>query len=188
MMSSLSGWHTGMPPGKATNRGELTIDNAGVRSLTIGGSDPGWARFNRSVPNDFIDGDAEQWVADMLTRIREDQPNWAITLDDRVVGVVSLTFEQDHTIAVIGYGIHGDLRGRGMSAEAAKVVIYQAFESYPQLRKIRAHTDARNLKSIKVLEKLNFTCEGVLRSNQFVNGELSDEAIYGLLRDERTNC
>ena len=147
-------------------------------------SDPSWARFNNSVPDDFSESDAEKWVAEMMARVREDRPNWAVIFDGKVVGVVSLSFEQGHRIAVIGYGIHGDLRGRGMSVEAAKTAIDQAFRSYPQLGKIRAHTDAQNASSMKVLEKLNFSCEGILRSNQFVKGKFCDEAIYGLLRDE----
>jgi ribosomal-protein-alanine N-acetyltransferase len=147
-------------------------------------SDQGWERFNSSVPADFTQTDAERFVADLLSRPRENQPTWAVLLHKEVVGVVSLTFEHGHRIAVIGYGVHGALRGRGMSVEASKVVIDCAFESYSQLRKIRAHTDARNVGSTRVLEKLGFSREGILRSNQFVKGEFVDEVIYGLLRSE----
>ena len=107
-----------------------------------------------------------------------------MVIDGRVSGVVSLTFEQGHRIAVIGYGIHGALRGQGLSGEAVKTVIDGAFRSYSMLQKIRAHTDSRNTGSIRVLEKLGFKREGILRSNQFVKGELTDEAIYGVLRKE----
>jgi [ribosomal protein S5]-alanine N-acetyltransferase len=147
-------------------------------------SDQGWERFNSSVPADFTETDAEKFVADLLSRSRENQPTWAVLLEKEVVGIVSLSFEQGHRIAVIGYGVHGALRGRGVSAEASKVVIDCAFESYSQLRKIRAHTDARNAGSTRVLEKLGFSREGILKSNQFVKGEFIDEAIYGLLRNE----
>ncbi len=59
-----------------------------------------------------------------------------------------------------------------------------AFGSYPGLRKIRAHTNAENAASMRVLEKLDFLREGILRSNQYAKGEFVDEAIYGLLRSE----
>src|SRR5215470_15688353 len=78
-------------------------------------SDPGWERFNSTVPAEFTQADAEKFVADLLLRSRENQPTWAVLLDKEVVGVVSLNFEQGHRIAVIGYGVHGALRGRGMS-------------------------------------------------------------------------
>lgn len=86
--------------------------------------------------------------------------------------------------AVIGYGVHGDLRGGGLSAEVASRIISEAFERYPDLTKIRAHTDAENAPSIRVLEKIGFLHEGTLRKNQFVKGGFVDEAIYGLLREE----
>lgn len=147
-------------------------------------SDPNWSRFNESVPADYTALDAEQFVTDMIAREHEDRPNWAVLVDDEVVGIVSLTFEQDHRIAVIGYGVHSKLRGNGFSGEASQTVIDQAFNAYAQLRKIRAHTDARNLASIRVLEKLGFSREGILRPNQCVKGDCADEATYGLMRSE----
>jgi len=101
--------------------------------------------------------------------------------------VVSLTFEQNHRISVIGYGIHGDLKGRGLSAEASSAVLECAFDCYPQLQKVRAHTDAKNAASMRVLDKLGFSQERILRSNQNVKGELVDETIYALMRDEWLN-
>jgi RimJ/RimL family protein N-acetyltransferase len=71
-----------------------------------------------------------------------------------------------------------------VSVEAARAVIAEAFASRPALRRIRAHTDARNLGSIRVLAKLGFTHEGTLRQNQYKRGEPADEAIFGLLRAE----
>ena len=58
------------------------------------------------------------------------------------------------------------------------------FSRYRELGKIRAHTDPDNAASIRVLEKLGFSLEGVLRKNQFVKGEFVDEAVFGLLREE----
>ncbi len=147
-------------------------------------SDSGWERFNASVPSSFTLYDAERFVAEMSARSREDRPNWAVVHLGVAVGVVSLTFEQHFGIAVVGYGVHGDLRGRGFAVEAARAVIDQAFAEYPQLQRIRAHTDAENAPSMRVLEKLGFTHEGTLRSNQFVKGRFRDEAVFGLLREE----
>ncbi len=147
-------------------------------------SDSNWSRFNDSVPAEYTEADAETFVADLISRDRESRPSWAVMLDGRVVGVVSLSFEQGHRIAVVGYGVHAGVRGQGLSGEAVRVVIDAAFRVYPGLRRIRAHTDARNAKSMRVLEKLGFLREGILRSNQYSKGELADEAIYGLLREE----
>jgi len=162
-----------------------TEDAAAVFAYWL--SDPGWERFNASVPANFTRADAAQFVAQLCARDRADRPHWAILHQGSVVGVVSLTFEQSHRIAVIGYGVHANLRGRGLAAEAASAVIHAAFASRPQLMKIRAHTDYQHTASMRVLEKLGFVQEGVLRSNQFAKGRFVDEAIYGLLRTDQAN-
>ncbi len=160
-------------------------DAAAVREYST--SDPDWGRFQRGVSSDYSSVDAEKFVAELIDRDREIQPNWAVTIGDRVVGIVSITFESGHRIAVLGYGIHAEFRGSGLSGEASRVVIDHSFKSYLQLRRIRAHTDARNEASRRVLEKLGFGCEGILRSNVFVNDEFVDDAVSGLLRDEWSN-
>lgn len=147
-------------------------------------SDADWALFQGSVTADYSLADATEFAAELIRRDRDTQPNWAITIRERVVGIVSLTFEHDHRIAVLGYGIHGEFRGRGLVGEASTAVIDEAFQTYEQLQRIRAHTDARNSGSIRVLEKLGFRAEGVLRSNVFSKGEFVDDAVFGLLRDE----
>ncbi len=157
-------------------------DTAAV--LSYWQSDPGWERFNASIPLHFTESDAAKFVAEMRGRDRGHCPNWAIVHEGSVVGVVSLTFEQDRRVAVIGYGVHADLRGRGLSVEAASKVIGEAFVSYSELVRIRAHTDAENKPSMRVLEKLAFEQEGILRQNQFVKGRFVDEVIYGLLRED----
>ncbi|MEM9623532.1 MAG: GNAT family protein [Pseudomonadota bacterium] len=147
-------------------------------------SDPGWAQFNASVPADFQLADAQSFVDEMRHRDRAQAPNWAVVCGDGVVGVVSLTFEQGRRVAVIGFGVHGDLRGRGLAGQATSAVIDVAFKETRQLQRIRAHADARNAASMKVLQKLGFTHEGTLRQNQFAKGQLVDEVVFGLLRDE----
>ena len=145
-------------------------------------SDPGWERHNATVPQNFTRADAKRFVTEMLSRDRANRPNWAIHYEDSVVGIVSLTFEQDHRIAVIGYGMHAKLRGQGFAVEASSSVIGHAFESYPELHRIRAHTNSENRASHRVLEKLGFSHEGTLRDNQFVKGDFQDETIFGLIR------
>lgn len=150
-------------------------------------SDPSWERYNASVPENFHLADAEDFVDTICNRDRGSSPSWALVYQGTVVGIVSLTLEQDARVAVIGYGVHGDLRGQGLSVEAAFAVIDKAFEHHAELERIRAHTDAENVPSIRVLEKLGFSHEGTLRKNQFVKGRFVDEAIYGILRDEWVN-
>ncbi|MEM1433861.1 MAG: GNAT family N-acetyltransferase [Pseudomonadota bacterium] len=121
------------------------------------GSDPGWARFNASVPSNFTEADANSFVAELRSRSRADQPHWALVYHGDVVGVVSLTFDEARETATVGYGIHGALKGRGLCAEAVAAIVDLAFTTYPELKRINARTDSRNRPSQRVLEKLGFS-------------------------------
>jgi ribosomal-protein-alanine N-acetyltransferase len=44
--------------------------------------------------------------------------------------------------------------------------------------------DARNIGSLRVMEKLGMVREGVLRQNRLVRGEFIDEVWCGMLRTE----
>jgi RimJ/RimL family protein N-acetyltransferase len=119
-------------------------------------SDPGWEKFNKSVPSGFTERDANDFVAEMSGRDRNEQPHWALLHSETVVGVISLSFEAGYRTASVGYGIHADLRGRGLCVEAVKKILDSAFSEYPELGEIRAHTDKANSASIRVLQKMGF--------------------------------
>jgi RimJ/RimL family protein N-acetyltransferase len=86
--------------------------------------------------------------------------------------------------ASLGYCLDEAAWGRGIATEAAGALLDWAFEALDLLR-VQAEADTRNAASVRVLEKLGFTREGLLRQNCIVAGEVSDSYVYGLLRGER---
>jgi RimJ/RimL family protein N-acetyltransferase len=128
---------------------------------------------------------AKRVVAGLRRRDWDERPVWAIARSGSVIGLVSLVFEADHRIAQLGYGIHRDHRGLGLTGEAVYAVLADAFAAYAQLARVAAHTDARNRSSTRLLEKLGFVREATLRSGGVTaRGELVDAALYALLRAE----
>lgn len=119
-------------------------------------SDPDWPRFNLSVPDEFTRDDARKFVEDVIARSFRDSPVWAIEVSGHAVGVVSLSFDLDFTNGQLGYGIHGDLRGKGLVVEAVEAVMDKAVETHPSLASFCALTDEKNVASHRVLEKLGF--------------------------------
>jgi RimJ/RimL family protein N-acetyltransferase len=85
--------------------------------------------------------------------------------------------------AEIGYILGREHWGQGYMAEALPALVAHAFGAL-DLNRLEADIDPRNTASARVLERLGFRREGLLRERWIVNGEKSDSAIYGLLRTD----
>ncbi|MGS1003248.1 GNAT family N-acetyltransferase [Burkholderia glumae] len=87
--------------------------------------------------------------------------------------------------AEIGFSLQRAHWGKGYMNEAATALIEHAFSTV-NLRRIEADIDPRNVASARLLERLGFVREGLLRERWIDRGEVSDSALYGLLaRDLR---
>jgi [ribosomal protein S5]-alanine N-acetyltransferase len=113
----------------------------------------------------------------------EENPRFAVVLQGRVIGEVSLGIEPSDQTANLGYAIARQHWGRGFATEAARAVVDYGFGSFG-LAKVFARADPRNVASIRVLEKLKMQREGLLRSHFIRRGERVDRLMYGLLREE----
>ena len=147
-------------------------------------ADPEWSRYTLALPPSYQRADAEQFLAAQARLDRMAHASWAIEFQGRAGGGVTLRFSCEHHIGELGYGVARRLWGQGLAIEAARAVVEAAFETYPQLIRIRAKADARNARSLRVMEKLGMKREGLLRRDRLFRGELVDEAWYGLLREE----
>ena len=113
---------------------------------------------------------------------------WGIALDDddgRIIGTVTLcAFALDHRRCEIGYALGADHWGQGLAGEAVARALAFAFDEL-DLARIEADVDPRNDASIRLLERLGFQREGLLRARWRVAGEVQDALVYGLLREDR---
>ena len=146
--------------------------------------DPEWSRYLHVLPIPYTRRSAEEFIARQVLLDPASHPTWAIVLDDVVVGGVNLRFQFDHRVADVGYSIARVHWNRGYVTEAATAVIDGGFQTYPELKRVRAFADARNTASQRVMEKLAMRREGILRQNRIERGVLVDEAWFGVLREE----
>ena len=112
--------------------------------------------------------------------------NWMLTTrsDDAVIGTCTLfRFEPRHHRAEVGYALRSDHWGRGLAAEAATLALDWAFRALG-LHRVEADIDPRNAGSRKMLERLGFVSEGLLRQRYFVGEEVSDTELFGLLEED----
>lgn len=86
--------------------------------------------------------------------------------------------------AEIGFGVSREFWRQGYTQEAVHTLIGHAFSTL-SLRRLEADIDPRNNGSARVLERAGFAREGLLRERWVVGGEVSDTALYGLLRSDR---
>lgn len=94
-----------------------------------------------------------------------------------------MKWNPEHRSASLGYCLDEPAWGQGIGTEAARALLQWAFDTL-DLNRVQAETDTRNIGSARVLQKLGFVREGMLREDCVVDGEVSDTWVYGLLRRE----
>lgn len=114
---------------------------------------------------------------------------WAIAdrASDRLVGTCTLAeLSVEHRRAAVGYALRRSAWSRGYATEALHALLAFAFdgEGGLALHRVEADVDPRNAASVRVLERLGFRREGMLRERWHLHGELQDAALYGLLARE----
>lgn len=128
---------------------------------------------------------AEEKLAEILSGA-DKAIAWAVELVEtgQMIGdCVFFSISKEHGRAEIGYALLPPFQGRGLALEATRCACAWAFGD-GGLRRIEADADPRNLRSCRLLEKLGFRLEGLLRQRWHVGDEIQDSAIYGLLRGE----
>ena len=92
-------------------------------------------------------------------------------------------FEEGSARAELGYALGRAHWGQGLMREALVALIDCSFRTMG-LRRLEAEVDARNAASARLLNRLGFTKEGLLRQRWVTKGEVKDVEFYGLLQSE----
>lgn len=118
---------------------------------------------------------------------REDIIHVAICLKetDELIGFLHIAMiEPPHRRCRIGLVIgEKHLWGRGYGAEALRRAVDYCFEEL-SMNRIGAEVYATNPRSVRMLERVGFKREGVLRESVLKGDGFVDEYAYGLLRRE----
>ena len=108
---------------------------------------------------------------------------WGITLKniEKIIGTIGFwRMQKEHYRAEIGYILHPDYWGKGITQEAITVVIKYGFEVM-KLHSIEANVNPDNAASIRLLEKNGFVREAYFKENYYFDGKFLDSAIYSLI-------
>ena len=162
------------------------LESSDIPALCEIFGDPEVMRYWSSPPLDSAEA-----AGDLLDRIHRGFSDrqlfqWGISESNggTVIGTCTLLhFEPVHRRCELGFALARNRWGRGEASRAVAAVVEFAF-SVLDLHRIEADVDPRNSRSLRLLERLGFHREGLLRERYQVNGELQDSAILGLLRSD----
>lgn len=110
---------------------------------------------------------------------------FGVFVDQRLVGEVNINNVTRGALqsATIGYWIDQDRAGHGYIAEGVVVVTQFAFEQL-HLHRLEICIVPRNTNSRRVVEKLDYRCEGVAERYLEINGTWEDHMRYAITIEE----
>ena len=127
--------------------------------------------------------DEREWVED-VTDPSSDDVHLLVCVDGDPVGVIGLDRVSERTgFGELGYYVKPDAWGQGYATDAAETLVDYAFGEL-RLHRVQAKAFDSNPASRRVLEKVGFEHEGVLRGHWYRNGSHEDVHVYGLLEPE----
>jgi len=141
--------------------------------------DPEVLRFTRT-PDPMPDG----WMATWFAKFSEDdRAGFAILEDDAVVGyAVAFSMSREDLEVELGYAVGPQARGRGVATETLRLLTRWAFDQ--GMVRVVAGISVENPASSRVVEKVGYTFEGVLRSVHHVGGKRTDLQSWSILLGE----
>jgi [ribosomal protein S5]-alanine N-acetyltransferase len=111
---------------------------------------------------------------------------WKIILKETnaFIGLAGFSLSNDKfKLGEIYYKLHPDYWGNGYATELSKRLVTLGFEDF-KLHKVEAGVATGNIKSIKVLEKIGMTREGLRRKILPIRGEWIDNYHYAIVEND----
>tara|TARA_Y100000310_G_scaffold344510_1_gene457654 strand:- start:9850 stop:10368 length:519 start_codon:yes stop_codon:yes gene_type:complete len=140
-------------------------------------------RYTCQIPYPYTLKTAKQWVKDNVINNKKrnkEKVNFVIDINGKVVGGVGLFDVRPHK-AEIGYWLGEKYWGQGIIPEAVKLVVDYGF-SKMKLSRIYASTMKPNKQSQKVLLKVGFRKEGVMKKYYLKDGKIGDGYLFAKVK------
>jgi ribosomal-protein-serine acetyltransferase len=129
--------------------------------------------------------DAHQFIQVALTQYANNVGMKAgLWVDGALVGGVSYQeIDWNNSIAVIGAWVSHTYEGKGHIYKALLALTQYAFSTL-RINRVEARTAVENVRGQRLMERLNFTNEGILRNSLLVRDRYLDEVVYGALNGQ----
>ncbi len=137
-------------------------------------SDPEAMAFWSTAPHADID-QSRSWLVSMIEANEDQSDDFIVEHQGRVIGKAGCW-----RLPEIGFIFRADHWGQGFAREALEAVIAHLF-ACRDIAAITADVDPRNIRSLRLLERLGFEETGRARGTYEISGKLCD-SIYLALR------
>jgi ribosomal-protein-alanine N-acetyltransferase len=143
-----------------------------------------WLNLRDAFPHPYGLSDAKRFISTAMAM--SPQTNFAIEVDGRVAGGIGFRLHGDveRVGAEVGYWLGAEFWGRGVATAAVRAVTEHAFATHAELERLYAVPYASNAASVRVLEKAGYRAEGLLRRSAIKDGQVQDQWMYAMLREE----
>lgn len=111
---------------------------------------------------------------------------WAVTRksDNKLIGSCGFNYwNRDHSRTEISYDLAREYWGMGIMTNVVKSVLAFGFTRM-ELHRVEATVTPTNKGSLRILQKIGFKKEGVLREQKLLHGKFHDAIILSILQKE----
>ena len=124
----------------------------------------------------------------LILQKQEPRISYVLSIDktenSNFVGLIAINLgKTNYKTAEVWFKIHKDHWRKGYTTEALTRLLDFGFNDL-KLHRIEAGCAVENIASIKTLEKVGFTREGMKRKKLPIRGEWKDNFFYGILEEE----
>lgn len=159
----------------------LSIDD--LYSTHAYASNPMNTKYMLYLPNGTLE-ETKEFLSAASSEWEKENPDFyefAITLDNRHIGAISLYLNKSHSEGELGWILHKDFWGHGYAAEAAFAVKRFSADKL-RVEKLVARCDSQNAESYRLMKRIGMTLErdDVVRYNKNAK-EPTKELKYSLV-------
>ncbi len=175
---------------------QLETERLVLRQLTLDDTDFIYQHFsNPDVYRYLLDddpvtsrGQAEEIVRFYVDSIGKSYNRWGIVkkAENILIGTCGFhNWNRRDARAEIGYDLSPEFWGQGFMTEVARESLRHAFQGMG-LNRVQAIVYPENMPSIRLLEKLGFRKDGLLRQYHRMADVYYDHLLYSLLKEDST--
>lgn len=162
----------------------IEIKDTHLEDLFLLFKDPEVTKYYNLLPYNNV-SDGQKFIEWYSKRFEEELAiRWGIMLkernDEKIIGTLGFNNYTHKHRANIGYDLQKQYWNKGYITEALKAVVQFGFEQLG-VNRIEAEVMLGNISSEKVLNKIGFSKEGVLRQWMYWNEAYYDMCMYALL-------